>query len=122
VYLLEIGGRGKGRVNLMGSGTILREALAAAEILEKEYGVPADVFSVTSFNELRRNALEVERWNMLNSAKPPRTSYLQQCFAERRGPFIAATDYMKTVPDQVRQWIPGRYVVLGTARHARRGF
>ena len=119
MYLLQIGGRGKVRVNLMGSGTILREALAAAEILEKEYGVPADVFSVTSFNELRRNALEVERWNMLNSAKPPRTSYLQQCFAERRGPFIAATDYMKTVPDQVRQWIPGRYVVLGTDGYGR---
>ena len=119
MYLLQIGGRGKVRANLMGSGTILREALAAAEILEKEYGVPADVFSVTSFNELRRNALEVERWNMLNSAMSPRTSYLQQCFAARRGPFIAATDYMKTVPDQVRQWIPGRYVVLGTDGYGR---
>jgi len=119
MYLLQIGGRGKVRVSLMGSGTILREALAAAEILEKEYGVPADVFSVTSFNELRRNALEVERWNMLNPAKPARTSYLQQCFADRKGPFIAATDYMKMVPDQVRQWIPGRFVVLGTDGYGR---
>ena len=119
MYLLQIGGRGKVRVSLMGSGTILREALAAAEILEKEYGVPADVFSVTSFNELRRNALEVERWNMLNPAKPRRTSYLQECFGDRKGPFIAATDYMKTVSDQVRQWVPGRYVVLGTDGYGR---
>ncbi len=118
-YLLQIGGRGKVRVNLMGSGTILREVLAAAEILEKEYGVPADVFSVTSFNELRRNALDVERWNTLNPTKSPHTSYLQECLADRKGPFIAATDYMKTVPDQVRQWIPGRYVVLGTDGYGR---
>ena len=114
MYLLQIGGRGKVRVNLMGSGTILREVLAAAEILEKEYGVPADVFSVTSFNELRRNALDVERWNTLNPAKPARTSYLRECLGDRKGPFIAATDYMRTVPDQVRQWMPGRYAVLGT--------
>ena len=114
MYLLQIGGRGKVRVNLMGSGTILREVLAAAEILEKDYGVPADVFSVTSFNELRRDALHAERWNLLNPAKPPRTSYLRECLGDRRGPFVAATDYMKTIPDQVRQWIPGRYAVLGT--------
>jgi pyruvate dehydrogenase E1 component len=114
MYLLQIGGRGKVRVNLLGSGTILREVLAAAEILEKEYGVPADVFSVTSFNELRRNALDVERWNTLNPAKPARTSYLRECLGDRKGPFIAATDYMRTVADQVRQWMPGRYAVLGT--------
>ena len=114
MYLLQIGGRGKVRVNLMGSGTILREVLAAAEILEKEYGVPADVFSVTSFNELRRDALDVERWNTLNPATPARTSYLRECLGDRKGPFIAATDYMRTVPDQVRQWMPGRYAVLGT--------
>ncbi len=119
MYLLQIGGRGKVRVNLMGSGTILREALAAAEILEKDYGIPADIFSVTSFNELRRNALDAERWNTLNPAKPPRTSYLQECLGDRKGPFIAATDYMRTVPDQVRQWIPGRYVVLGTDGYGR---
>ncbi len=119
MYLLQIGGRGKVRVNLMGSGTILREVLAASEILEKEYGVPADVFSVTSFNELRRDALDAERWNMLNPAKPARTSYLRECLGERKGPFIAATDYMRTVPDQVRQWIPGRYAVLGTDGYGR---
>jgi pyruvate dehydrogenase E1 component len=119
MYLLQIGGRGKVRVNLMGSGTILREVLAAAEILEKEYGVPADVFSVTSFNELRRDALDAERWNTLNPAKPPRSSYLRECLGDRKGPFIAATDYMRTVPDQVRQWMPGRYAVLGTDGYGR---
>jgi pyruvate dehydrogenase E1 component len=93
--------------------------LAAAEMLEKDYGVPADVFSVTSFNELRRDALDAERWNLLNPAKPPRTSYLRECLGDRKGPFIAATDYMKTVPDQVRQWIPGRYAVLGTDGYGR---
>jgi pyruvate dehydrogenase E1 component len=103
----------------MGSGTILREVLAAAEILEKEYGVPADVFSVTSFNELRRNALDAERWNTLNPAKPPRTSYLRECLGDRKGPFIAATDYMRTLPDQVRQWMPSRYAVLGTDGYGR---
>ena len=114
MYLLQIGGRGKVRVSLMGSGTILREVLAAAQLLEKNYGVPADVFSVTSFNELRRNALDVERWNMLHPTEPPRTNYVRQCLGERSGPFVAATDYIKTLPDQIRQWVPGRYVVLGT--------
>jgi pyruvate dehydrogenase E1 component len=119
MYLLQIGGRGKVRVNLMGAGTILREVLAAAEMLEKDYGIPADVFSVTSFNELRRNALDAERWNLLNPAKPARTSYLRECLGDRKGPFIAATDYMRTVADQVRQWIPGRYAVLGTDGYGR---
>jgi pyruvate dehydrogenase E1 component len=114
MYLLQIGGRGKVRVSLMGSGTILREVLAAAQLLEKDYGVPADVFSVTSFNQLRRNALDVERWNMLHPAETPRSNYVRQCLGQRNGPFVAATDYIKTVPDQIRQWVPGRYVVLGT--------
>jgi pyruvate dehydrogenase E1 component len=114
MYLLQIGGRGKVRVSLMGSGTILREVLAAAQLLERDYGVPADVFSVTSFNQLRRNALDVERWNMLHPAETPRTNYVRQCLGERNGPFVAATDYIKTLPDQIRQWVPGRYVVLGT--------
>ncbi|MBS0613537.1 MAG: pyruvate dehydrogenase (acetyl-transferring), homodimeric type [Proteobacteria bacterium] len=114
MYLLQIGGRGKVRVSLFGAGTILREVLAAAVILEKQFGVPADVFSVTSFSELRRNALETERWNMLHPNQPPRTAYVQQALAGREGPFVAATDYVKTVPDQIRQWVPGRYTVLGT--------
>ncbi len=114
MYLLQIGGRGKVRASLFGSGTILREVLAAAEILENQFGVPADVFSVTSYSELRRNALETERWNMLHPDQPPRRCYVQQALADRDGPFIAASDYMKTVPDQIRQWVPGRYSVMGT--------
>ncbi len=114
MYLLQIGGRGKVRVTLFGSGTILREVLAAAELLEKNYGVPADVYSVTSFSELRRSALAVERWNMLHASEPRKQTYVEQALAEREGPFIAATDYMKTVADQIRQWVPGAYTVLGT--------
>jgi len=114
MYLLKIGGRGKVRVTLFGSGTILREVIAAGELLEQQYGVPADIYSVTSFSELRRNALEVERWNLLHPAEPRRQTYIEQALTDREGPFIAATDYMKTVPDQIRQWVPGNYAVLGT--------
>ena len=114
MYLLQSGGRGKVRVTLFGSGTILREVLAAAQILEKDYGVPADVFSVTSFSELRRNALSIARWNMLHPGEPQQQNYVQKTLSGRRGPFIAATDYMKTVADQIRQWVPGAYTALGT--------
>jgi pyruvate dehydrogenase E1 component len=129
MYLLREGGKGKVRVNLFGSGTILREVVEAAAILEKEYGVPADVFSVTSFSELRREALDAERWNLLHPGERPRKPYVQQCLASRSGPFVAATDYMRIVPDQIRQWVPGRFLVLGTdgfgrsdSRAALRGF
>jgi pyruvate dehydrogenase E1 component len=76
--------------------------------------VPADVFSVTSYSELRREALDVERRNLLDLDKPPEQPYVRQCIGDRTGPFIAASDYMKIVPDQIRQWVPGRYIVLGT--------
>ncbi len=105
---------GKLRATLLGSGTILREALAAAAQLEAEYGVRTEVFSVTSFSELRREALECERWNLLHPGKPARTPYVSECFAQAKGPFIAATDYVRTVADQIREWIPGRYLSLGT--------
>jgi pyruvate dehydrogenase E1 component len=118
-YALQTGGRGKVRATLLGSGTILREAQAAAQILENDYGVPADVFSVTSFSELRREALEVERWNMLHPGEPARVSYVQQLLKDRDGPVIAATDYMRAVPDQIRQWVGGRYVTLGTDGYGR---
>jgi pyruvate dehydrogenase E1 component len=114
MYLLHIGGRGTVRATLLGSGTILREALAAAELLESEFGIPADVFSVTSFSELRRDALASERAAMLAPAEKPRKPWVSECLAGRAGPFIAATDYMKIVADQIRQWVPGRYVALGT--------
>jgi pyruvate dehydrogenase E1 component len=72
------------------------------------------VYSVTSFSELRRNALEVSRWNLLHPTEPAKQNYIREALGDRQGPFIAATDYIKTVPDQIRQWIPGRYAVLGT--------
>jgi pyruvate dehydrogenase E1 component len=129
MYLLHIGKPGRVRVNLLGSGTILREVVAAAELLEEEFGVPADVFSVTSFSELRREALDAERWNLLHPGERRRIPYVSQCLAGHDGPFVAATDYMRTVPDQIRQWVPGRFHVLGTdgygrsdSRAALRGF
>ena len=114
MYLLQTGGRGKVRVTLFGSGTILREVLAAAQLLEKDYGIPADVFSVTSFSELRKDALSVSRWNMLHPGEQQRQNYVQRTLEGREGPYIAATDYMKTVADQIRQWVPGPYTTLGT--------
>ncbi|EQD31119.1 pyruvate dehydrogenase subunit E1, partial [mine drainage metagenome] len=104
--VLAAGKGGKLRATLLGSGTILRECLAAAALLEADYGVRAEVFSVTSFSELRREALECERWNMLHVGKPPRVPYVRECFAEAKGPCIAATDYMRAVADQVREWMP----------------
>jgi len=118
-YLLQTGGRGKVRATLLGSGTILRECLAAAKILENDYGIPADVLSVTSFSELRREALECERWNLLHPQEQPRIPYVRQMLQGRDGPVVAATDYMRTVPDQIRQWVKGRYDTLGTDGYGR---
>ena len=117
MYLLREGKAKKGapKVQLLGSGTILREVIAGAELLEKEYGVSADIWSVTSFNELRRNGLDVQRWNMLHPEQPPRLSHIEECLKDRGGPVIAATDYMKLFADQVRAFIPGRkFFALGT--------
>ena len=113
-YRLRTGGKGKLRATLLGSGTILREVLAAADILEKKFKVPADVYSITSFSELRREALDCERWNLLHPGEEPRVPYVQTLLAEQRAPIVAATDYMRTVPDQIRQWVTGAYVTLGT--------
>jgi len=119
MYLLQVGGQGKIRAQLMGSGTILREVLAAADLLMKDFGIPTDIWSVTSFNELRRDALEVERWNQLHPTEQPRQCYIERCFNNRPGPYIAATDYMKIVPDQIQRWVPGRFVSLGTDGYGR---
>ena len=101
------------RVQLLGSGTILNEVLAAAELLESDFGVAADVWSVTSFTELRRDGIEVERWNMLHPVEDARRSYVSEQL-EGRGPVVASTDYIRAFADQIRQWVPGRYRVLGT--------
>jgi pyruvate dehydrogenase E1 component len=115
LYLLREGAAGRERrVQLLGSGAILREVLAAAELLESDFGVAADVWSVTSFTELRRDGLEVERWNRLHPTAPARVAYVQARLRERGGPFVAASDYMRTFADQIRPYVPGRYTVLGT--------
>ncbi len=119
MYLLHVGGKGKIRAQLMGSGTILREVIAAADLLEKDFGIPSDIWSVTSFNELRRDALEVERWNQLHPATEARKCYVEECLGDRGGPFIAATDYMKIIPDQIQRWVPGRFITLGTDGYGR---
>ncbi|MCH7981624.1 MAG: pyruvate dehydrogenase (acetyl-transferring), homodimeric type [Proteobacteria bacterium] len=119
MYLLQVGGQGKIRAQLLGSGTILREVIAAAALLENDFGIPTDVWSVTSFNELRRDGLAVERWNQLHPGETPRRCYVEECLAERPGPYIAATDYMKIVPDQIQRWVPGTFVSLGTDGYGR---
>ena len=119
MYLLQQGSQGKVRAQLMGSGTILREVIGAAELLFQDFGIPSDVWSVTSFNELRRDALEVERWNQLHPDDEPRQCFIEQTLEGRHGPFIAATDYMKIVPDQIQRWVPGRFISLGTDGYGR---
>ncbi|WP_185267795.1 pyruvate dehydrogenase (acetyl-transferring), homodimeric type [Halopseudomonas xiamenensis] len=115
MYLLEEAKeKGKQHVQLMGSGTILREVREAATLLQNNYGISADIWSVTSFNELRRDGLDVERWNRLHPTDAPRLTYVEQNLAERNGPVIAATDYMKLYAEQIRQWVPGNFKALGT--------
>jgi pyruvate dehydrogenase E1 component len=109
-------------VQLLGSGTILNEVLAGAELLESDFGVAADVWSVTSFTELRRDGIEVERWNMLHPLEKPRQAYVASCLGDRGGPVIASTDYIRAFADQIRQWVPGRYRVLGTDGFGRSDF
>jgi pyruvate dehydrogenase E1 component len=119
LYLLQVGGKGKVRVQLMGSGTILREVIAAAEMLEADFDIPADVWSVTSFSELARDARSAERDARLHPESKPKVAHVQHCFTDREGPFVAATDYMALIADQIRGWVPGRYVTLGTDGYGR---
>jgi pyruvate dehydrogenase E1 component len=106
-------GKSKAKVQLLGSGTILREVIAAAELLEKDFSVAADVWSVTSFNELRRDGIDCERWNTLHPEASPRASYVEQCL-DAKAPVIAATDYIRAYPDQIRPYVKARYKTLGT--------
>jgi pyruvate dehydrogenase E1 component len=128
MYLLrDGGGAGKGKskgkskgdgkepaVQLLGSGSILREVEAAAVLLADDFGVQADVWSVPSFNELRRDGLEADRWNRLHPEEKPRRSWVERCLGGRPGPIVASTDYVRSFADQIRSWVGGRYVVLGT--------
>ncbi|TMA74390.1 MAG: pyruvate dehydrogenase (acetyl-transferring), homodimeric type [Deltaproteobacteria bacterium] len=106
--------RPRAQVQLLGSGSIFREVIAAAELLENDFGIAADLFSVTSFSELRRDGLAVDRWNAMHPQQTPRTSYVEQCLKGRKGPVIAATDYIKLHADSIRAFLPARYRVLGT--------
>jgi pyruvate dehydrogenase E1 component len=119
IYLLRESSADGPRVQLLGSGTILNEVLAAAELLENDFGVAADVWSVTSFTELRRDGIELERWNLLHPTAKPRRAYVSERLGERDGPVIASTDYIRAFADQIRQWVPGRYRVLGTDGYGR---
>src|SRR5690242_3151382 len=123
MYLLwETPDHDRPRVQLLGSGTILREVLAAAEMLDSDFGIGADVWSVTSFTELRRDGIEVERHNMLHPTSEQRSAYVTECLRNRRGPVIASTDYLRAFADQIRQWVPDHYRVLGTDGFGRSDF
>ncbi len=102
------------RVKLMGSGTIFREVMAAADLLDKEFGIKADLFAAPSFNELAREGHDCTRWNRLHPLETPRVPYVTQQLSETDGPTVVATDYIRTYTDQIREFVPGRYVVLGT--------
>ena len=119
MYLFkENNNKGKTKVQLLGSGTILREIISASEILSKEYGIDSDVWSVTSFNELRKDGMETERWNLLNSNKKKK-SYVEKCLEKRDGPIIAASDYTRAFSDQIRPYTEKPFYSLGTDGYGR---
>jgi pyruvate dehydrogenase E1 component len=115
MYLFREGADTQGpRVQLMGSGTIFLEVIAAAELLKNDWGVEADIWGVPSFNELARDGHDVERWNLLHPMEEPRQSHVQQKLADREGPVIAATDYIRMFAEQIRPFVKNPYVTLGT--------
>ena len=102
------------RVQLLGSGTIFREVIAAAEMLKKDWGVESDLWGCPSFTELAREGHATARWNMLHPTDKQKVSHVEQCLKDTRGPVVAATDYVKLFAEQIRAFVPRRYVVLGT--------
>ncbi|MBT5487593.1 MAG: pyruvate dehydrogenase (acetyl-transferring), homodimeric type [Deltaproteobacteria bacterium] len=114
MYLLQKGKKGKTRVQLFGSGSILREAIAAADLLSADFKVEADIWSCTSFNQLKRDGDDVSRWNMLHPDKKPKMSHVEKCLLDTDGPVVAVTDYVKLFADQIRAYVPRSYSVLGT--------
>jgi pyruvate dehydrogenase E1 component len=119
IYRVARSENGPARAQLWGSASMLNEALRAQKLLWERFQIPADVWSVTSYNELRREALSVERWNRLHPAEPPRTPYIRQVMEPTAGPIIAATDYMKVLADQLAPWLGGRLTSLGTDGYGR---
>jgi pyruvate dehydrogenase E1 component len=114
LYMFHRGGKKKKKVQLMGSGSILREVIAAADLLSEDWGVDADIWSATSFTELAREARDCDRWNRLHPGGKPRVPYVAQCLEGQQGPVIAATDYVQSYAEQIRKWVPQRFEVLGT--------
>jgi pyruvate dehydrogenase E1 component len=123
MYLLREGGEGEGpRVQLLGSGTILREVEAAAELLREDFGVTADIWSATSFTELRREGMDAERWNRLHPLEERRVPFVERLLGDRPGPVIAASDYIRAFPDQIRPYVKQPFHVLGTDGFGRSDF
>jgi pyruvate dehydrogenase E1 component len=115
LYKYKAGPEGKKlKAQIFGSGPIIRSALAAQEILAEKYGVSADVWSATNYKQLRTDAQAAQRWNMLHPTETPRQSYVETLLAKEKGPFIAVSDFMKIVPEQINQWVPGGLTILGT--------
>ncbi|HVE43957.1 MAG TPA: pyruvate dehydrogenase (acetyl-transferring), homodimeric type [Gammaproteobacteria bacterium] len=119
MYLLKEGGKAKTKVQLLGSGAILNEVLAAGELLKNDFGVEADIWSVTSFAELHKDGVKAERNHMLAPEKKAAVSYIARCLADRAGPVIAATDYVRAYAELVRPFVSGTYVTLGTDGYGR---
>ena len=120
MYLFkEFKNKGKIKIQLLGCGTILRETIAAAEILSKDYNIDSDVWSVTSFNELRKDGIEIERKNLLNPTEKPEKSYVEKCLGKREGIIIAASDYIRSYSDQIRPYIPKPFYSFGTDGYGR---
>ena len=114
IHRVSVSENGPAKVQLWGSASMLNEALRSQKILWEKYQVAADVWSVTSYNELRREAVSVERWNRMHPAEPARKPYIQQMMEATQGPIVAASDYMKVMADQLAPWLAGRLVSLGT--------
>ncbi len=115
LYKFRVGSKDKKiKAHILGSGPILREALKAQKILEKDYGVSVDIWSATNYKQLRTEALGVRRWNMLHPASEPKKSYVERMLEKERGIFVAVSDYMKIVPEQIAPWVPGGLMTLGT--------
>jgi len=120
MYLFkEFNNKGKIKIQLLGCGTILREIIAAAEVLSKEYNIDSDIWSVTSFNELRKDGMETERKNLLNPGEKPEKSYVEQCLEKRDGPIIAASDYVRSFADQIRPYLSKPFYSFGTDGYGR---
>jgi pyruvate dehydrogenase E1 component len=102
------------KANLFGSGTILNEVIKAGEMLEKDYGVSSDIWSITSYKELYRDAIDTDRWNMLNPEKEQKVPYVTGMLNDEQGVFVAASDYIKALPASISQWMPGPFTMLGT--------